>query len=253
MDDLTLQVGREEFESIGPNGRLDGYLLTVALSKLALSYPGSLVLNTEKVCLATQPPPVAIFEQMSQQLLWELAESISSAKGQVFIPLLLNQLNDNDGHYVLAVVNNATGTVQYYDSLGAGSNNTTQSLVSKLLPKEVTYTHHHYRSPQQGATSNDCGVAVILSAVQLLIDPVLTDIDITPQSMYWLAGRSAILELCSGNAQSAEVIVEVDTALKKAITEVKKDLQEMPGEQGDVAQVLSSFVENTLYFPNRKV
>jgi hypothetical protein len=239
--DITSQVCGEDFETIGPNMPLEGFLLYAALSQLAVSFPGTLVLDTYKVYMAIYPRPFF----GGPKLLEEVVESISSATGQVLIPVLLDNPGHFAGHFVLAVVNNTTGTVQYYNSADGASPTFIQSMVSTLLPsKDVSYTHAHYQSPQQAPNSVDCGVAVFLSALQLLLDPAVTEIAIEPHAMYWLAGRAAILELCARNAGSADAVVKVSAALAHAIKQVNGDMVILNGlAQSNMTYLISSFAK----------
>lgn len=221
MDPSTF-IFDDDFLSICPGKRLASSVLYVAMSQLVSSRPGSIVLDPSKVFMARKPTT-------SRDAVADLQNTLSTSTrlksdGNVFIPILIR------GHYTLAVVRHADKTICYYDSCG-GSSPGASSIVAQILPdtQDASWTHSHAICFIQ-LNHYDCGVSVFLNTLHLVLDPNLQDVaaqvSMQPQDsciLYWLAGRTAILEYCKPAVPQTKLIEFVEKALTHAQTLAKDD------------------------------
>lgn len=222
--------------SIAPGEYLDADVLFKAMNIAASSRPGSIVLNPQLTYA------LAYESSSAQDVLETLRTKISSATGQVFVPLLL------DYHYVLAVLYPSDRIVKYYDSVAGPKkiSSNYRDVIKKLIGDDATWVHNTYACPQQ-LNHVDCGVSVFFNAMKLIIDPETTKIElpVTPQILLWHAGRRSLLELCRTPDLAGE-IESVEKALDHAITSLK---EEDPGslvDQLTCLNVVTSYVDELL-------
>lgn len=219
----------DSFLSIRHNQRIDSGVLHTAMSKLAACRPGTTVISAQQL---------DEFDAgfTSESWLQTLRHTILSATAQVFLPINVDRV-----HWALAVVDNQAKAVKLYDSEG-GPDTGARNVMNNILPWIVTeeYTTTLHKSPVQPGGSDECGVAVFLNTLQLLTNPQLTDIDITPQAMYWLSGRLAMLELCRAHAPSDQSVSRVETDLDAAVGPARRSAQNSQGEKDAVDAVYSS-------------
>lgn len=221
MDPSTL-IFDDDFLSICPGKRLASSVLYVAMSQLVSSRPGSIVLDPSKVFMVRK-------SSTSKDAVVDLQNTLRTnmtlkSDGHVFIPILIR------GHYTLAVVRYADKTVRYYDSCG-GSSPGASSIVAQILPdmQDAFWTPSHPKCFIQ-LNHYDCGVSVFLNTLHLVLEPNLQDVaaqvSTQPKNsciLYWLAGRSAILEYCKSAVSQTKLIEFVEKALNHAQTLAKDD------------------------------
>lgn len=219
MDSSTF-IFDDDFLSICPGKRLASSVLYVAMSQLVSSRPGSIVLDPSKVFMVRKPATSEGAVADLQQTL--RTNTTLKSDGHVFIPILIR------GHYTLAVVRHTDKTIRYYDSCG-GSSPGASSIVAQILPdtQDASWTHCHAICFIQ-LNHYDCGVSVFLNTLQLVLEPNLQDVadqvSMQPQDsciLYWLAGRTAILEYCKSAVPQTKLIEFVEKALNHAQTLAK--------------------------------
>lgn len=259
----------DDIESMAPGQMMGSGPLFRALQALARARPNALVLNPEILSEVTRPGGgTAARQTLAQQVAARRAETRAGGPArpdvQVFFPMQAG-LN----HYVLAVAHFGDRTVRFYDSSDVVRRPGGQQrrrparrlavlrVVAAVLPPSAAapWRRRFYHCPQQ-QNRVDCGVSVLLNALHLLHDPARTDLvplpglPRVPGSMYWIAARAAILELCRGqvlvdNAHDvAAATRELDAVAGRVAGEARRIAALPPALQLEQAPSLGKVIQD---------
>lgn len=242
MADFQDMLFEDDIPTIVPGNLLSGKTLFIALGELANLRPGrSVILNPDLVVLSMMRDPEAVDQLRATAL------SMQEGGGQVIMPIVMDA-----GHYVLAVATYATRTINLYDSQPP-INNRVYRIVARIMrpsaPGEAPWTRRKYACPRQ-RNGYDCGVSTYLSALHLLNNPDATDLNALPDmpaevmSMYWIAGRAAILEANRGRATAdmglngGRQVAQAERALHRMVETASRRARRVEGAHDQQMQVL---------------